>query len=120
MHVTAGYMRMLQANQSLKTGSRNRRTVTNNDCRAVGVVGKVSAFLARCSVIAAGFTPVLGLALVLCSAPTASGGQRVSSQFLASVTLRRYTGEEMRTRNQVAIADGLAESGWGLALYELR
>ena len=90
--------------------SRNRGTVVNNDCGAVGAVGKVSALAARRSVTAAGSTPVLALALVLCSAPTACGGQR---------TLRRYTGEEMRTRNQVAIADGLTESGWALALCEL-
>ena len=79
---------------------------------AVGSVGKVSPFLCGSgrSVSAAGSTPVLVLPLVLCSAPTACGGER---------TLRRYIGEEMRTRNQVAKADGLAESGWGLALCEL-
>ena len=36
-----------------------------------------------------------------------------------SGTLGRFTGEEMRTRNQEATADRLAEIGWGLALCEL-
>ena len=98
-----------QANQSQETVSINRRTRVNNDCGTVGAVGKVSGCQDRWSVTAAGSTPVLVLALVLCSASTACGGQR---------TLRRYTGQEMRTHNQVATADGLAESGWGLALCE--
>ena len=33
--------------------------------------------------------------------------------------LGRFTGEEMRTRNKVATAGGLAEGGWGFALCEL-
>ena len=81
-----------------------------NDCGAVGAVGKVSAFLARRSVTATGSTPVLALELVLCSASDSLWGRR---------TFGRFTGEEMRTRNQVAIADRLAEGGWGLALCEL-
>lgn len=44
--------------------------------------------------------------IVLCSAPTACVGLR---------TLRRYTGEKMRTRNEVAIADGALKERLGIS-----
>ena len=54
--------------------------------------------------------PVVALELVLCSA---------ADSLWKTGTLGRFAGEEMRTLNQVATADRLAESGWELALCEL-